>query len=289
VLTNWLLLLLVLPALRLLHHRPPSPERVSPMPPRSVQSNGVQNSDLVRICVKAESEDDQEFDWHTCLCLNQQVRVVANAWAAAYGVPVGAVGLDEQQSGRELDLSMTPMDYEWAPGSSVSLKAYPTEENLMEVEVVAAAEPEPTPDAPEAASRAAPRAASKAATKPAAKKEGRHPLSRHRRTGGLSRGSSVQPKQRPMQQQQQQQQQQQTQQQVFARPAGRGDATPDDDAPGKVAPVVWDQTNPKRAGSCAFDRYERYKRAKTVGEALSLGAAPGDISFDFKKGYLKHS
>ena len=101
--------------------------------PRFGQNSGNQPSDLVQISVRAESEDDHTFDWHAQLRLTDPIRVVANMWAEAYGVPVGAVGLDEQ-SGHELDLARTPDDYGWRAGSIVSVKAYPTEENLMESE-----------------------------------------------------------------------------------------------------------------------------------------------------------
>lgn len=47
------------------------------------------------------------------------------------------------------------------------------------------------------------------------------------------------------------------------------------------------QPNPKRIGTSSGDRYEKYMTATTVNEARALGAAPGDIVHDFKKGLLK--
>ena len=47
------------------------------------------------------------------------------------------------------------------------------------------------------------------------------------------------------------------------------------------------QQNPKRAGSGANARYELYKFATTVGEALELGAWAGDIANDHNHGYIR--
>jgi hypothetical protein len=52
-------------------------------------------------------------------------------------------------------------------------------------------------------------------------------------------------------------------------------------------PIKFDQTNPKRAGTDACDRYEKYKSAKTIREAMALGAAKGDISNDVSRGFCK--
>lgn len=51
--------------------------------------------------------------------------------------------------------------------------------------------------------------------------------------------------------------------------------------------VEFQQANPKKRGSAAGDRYERYKRARTVGEALHAGAQVGDLRSDLSKGYLR--
>jgi len=46
------------------------------------------------------------------------------------------------------------------------------------------------------------------------------------------------------------------------------------------------QENPKKAGSSAWRRYEKYKKAKTVKQFLKLGAVKGDLHFDMKRGYI---
>lgn len=50
--------------------------------------------------------------------------------------------------------------------------------------------------------------------------------------------------------------------------------------------VEFVQKNPKKAGSAAWQRYERYKVAKTTKQALSLGAAMGELMNDLKKGNM---
>jgi len=51
--------------------------------------------------------------------------------------------------------------------------------------------------------------------------------------------------------------------------------------------IAWQRNNPKRAGSQAHERYEQYKKAKTVAEAFGLGALKVDISHDFENGFMQ--
>jgi len=259
------------------------------MPPRSGQINGRQIphlTDVVQIVVQAESEDNQWFDWQTFLRLHEPVSVVANAWASAYGVPPKSVGLDDQE-GQDLDLNRSPADYEWIPGTIVSLKAYPTEETLMESEEAA-----PQPAAPKksvARKSAAPKSAApkSVAPKPAAK-ERRQPS--QKRKGSPSRGSataeangkrSVKPKKQPQQQQQQPPSQAKSTQNPLRSVAAASGGSKDDES------IVFDNVNPKRAGTAAYERYEKYKAAKTWREARRLGAYRGDIQYDLTKGFAR--
>eukprot|EP00928_Gymnodinium_smaydae_P035527 TRINITY_DN24991_c0_g2_i2.p1 TRINITY_DN24991_c0_g2~~TRINITY_DN24991_c0_g2_i2.p1 ORF type:complete len:338 (+),score=77.83 TRINITY_DN24991_c0_g2_i2:101-1114(+) len=45
--------------------------------------------------------------------------------------------------------------------------------------------------------------------------------------------------------------------------------------------------NPKRSGSEAHLRFEKYKKAKTIGEFFKLGGVPGDLKHDCKNGFVK--
>eukprot|EP00440_Ansanella_granifera_P056102 gb/GFBE01060806.1/.p1 GENE.gb/GFBE01060806.1/~~gb/GFBE01060806.1/.p1 ORF type:complete len:281 (+),score=63.49 gb/GFBE01060806.1/:1-843(+) len=51
--------------------------------------------------------------------------------------------------------------------------------------------------------------------------------------------------------------------------------------------IVFQQENPRKAGTQTWSRYEKYKVAKTLREALSLGAARGDLKGDLEKGLCK--
>lgn len=51
--------------------------------------------------------------------------------------------------------------------------------------------------------------------------------------------------------------------------------------------IQFEPINPKKRGSEAYDRYEQYKWARTVGEALRRGAAKGDIKYDLEKGFAR--
>ena len=46
------------------------------------------------------------------------------------------------------------------------------------------------------------------------------------------------------------------------------------------------QNNPKRVNSSSYERYEHYKHARTITEALELGATRGDVKWDLSHGYI---
>lgn len=50
-------------------------------------------------------------------------------------------------------------------------------------------------------------------------------------------------------------------------------------------PLSFRQDNPKRAGTKAFERYERYKAGKTLRQAIDLGALRSDVTNDVKLGF----
>jgi hypothetical protein len=51
--------------------------------------------------------------------------------------------------------------------------------------------------------------------------------------------------------------------------------------------LTFQQSNPKQSGSKSYRRYEQYKRAKTVGEALEKGMLRADLRNDVGKGYAR--
>lgn len=50
--------------------------------------------------------------------------------------------------------------------------------------------------------------------------------------------------------------------------------------------IVFQSTNPKQRESKAWHRYEKYKGATTVGEAIGLGAERTDLNNDLKKNFM---
>ena len=51
--------------------------------------------------------------------------------------------------------------------------------------------------------------------------------------------------------------------------------------------IVLQQNNPKKVGTKAWERFEKYKHATTIGEANQKGANWQDVSSDFEKGFLR--
>jgi len=51
--------------------------------------------------------------------------------------------------------------------------------------------------------------------------------------------------------------------------------------------ISWDQRNPKRIDTKSFERYENYKSAKSIQQAIDMGATIGDLKWDLERHYLK--
>ena len=64
-----------------------------------------------------------------------------------------------------------------------------------------------------------------------------------------------------------------------------GSATPRKRMPSSQ-PITIRRDNPKQANSKSFNRYERYKLARTRGEFASLGGLAADFAHDLAKGYI---
>lgn len=67
-----------------------------------------------------------------------------------------------------------------------------------------------------------------------------------------------------------------------------------EEQPAKRAKVSWqvswecefEDSNPRRVGTQSHGRYEKYKEALSISEALSLGASLRDLDYDFKSKHL---
>ena len=53
--------------------------------------------------------------------------------------------------------------------------------------------------------------------------------------------------------------------------------------------ITFQDQNPKKGGSNAWGRYEKYKKCVSIGGATAAGANWQDLSSDFEKGYMKFS
>ena len=53
--------------------------------------------------------------------------------------------------------------------------------------------------------------------------------------------------------------------------------------------IMFQDHNPKKGGSNAWGRYDKYKKCTSIGEATAAGANWQDLSSDFEKGYMKFS
>ena len=51
--------------------------------------------------------------------------------------------------------------------------------------------------------------------------------------------------------------------------------------------IEFQEANPKQPGSKAFERYNQYREARTVADAIKQGASREDLQNDRKKGFLK--
>jgi len=51
--------------------------------------------------------------------------------------------------------------------------------------------------------------------------------------------------------------------------------------------IEFNMKNPKKKNSATYQRYEKYKQAKTKEDAIKLGALLSDIKYDIDKGYAK--
>tara|TARA_X000000368_G_scaffold129289_1_gene101652 strand:- start:1652 stop:2419 length:768 start_codon:yes stop_codon:yes gene_type:complete len=58
-------------------------------------------------------------------------------------------------------------------------------------------------------------------------------------------------------------------------------------APNDSIKINIQQLNPKKKGTKAYDRYEKYKKATTIKEAKELGALSVDFKWDMAAGYIK--
>jgi len=233
----------------------------------------IQDVETVQLNVVAEDEDGQLFHWSTRMPLHQQLMPLRAQWASAHGLEVAAAAVGfEDFGGKEVDLQRTPAELGWICGTVVHLSAVPVvaryaagsaTDPVPSTEVSSTKAPSTEARSTEVASTTQP--PKRARTKPPKVAAVRAAISDEaaKETCSSTPPRSSEPA-TP----------------VLTR-SGNSGASNDDE------PIVFQSDNPKRAGSAPHERYEKYKVAKTRREALQLGASRSDISYDFKKGFLK--
>jgi len=276
----------------------------------------------VLVEVTAQDEGDRQYNWSCRLQLSKPALRLRRLWAENHGVPESAVAFEDPSVARSgvdssawqeedlVDLSRTPAELGWGERPKVLLVAVPVDEAWMEGAECASV---PTKKArvekegskvaeARVAARVAEARVAEARVAEARVPEARVPAARvpeARVPEAVSRGSAPG--------------------RGRGRPPGRGGAMPErpqkpasraeeaegvasavatpassaaaeesgDACPLDNEPIAFVQTNPKTKGKTSWDRYEKYKAARTPKEALSLGAAKGDLLHDFKKGFMK--
>lgn len=234
--------------------------------------NGAEGApqDTVDVSVEAEDERDAKFSWRCRLVRTAPIQAMAAAWAKAHGVTPDVVGFEDLEENL-VDLSRTPGELGWSAGSCVKLRAVPIDAKFAEgaddkaatsSHAGGGASPPPRPAAKAAPGAAATRKRGAAGDSGAAPKAPEHQKRAKAQAAPAAKqkaGSPAQP----------------------ARLSGDGPVPEGDEA------IVFQAANPKKAGSNAHGRYEKYKKATTVKQALGLGADKADIAHDFKKGFMK--
>lgn len=243
--------------------------------------------------VEIEAEDDlgRCFRWRGLAPLEAPIRELARRWAVAHELPVESVGfteLEEEQdpttshssSWQPLDLAATPAGLGWSarPGRAPRrLAAVPLLHDFAEAPNVRQTRQSAKNEAlvlgvDASASGAARRGRKRAAEiEVAASGAKRASPAGPKRSGGAciakDGGSAA----------------------AAAHAGGRYAGFAGDPLPANEAQIVYQQENPKKAGTAGWTRYESYKAACTLDEALTLGAAKGDLTHDWKKGFIRRA
>lgn len=236
------------------------------------------------VCVEAEVADGSKNVWTRCLALGEPLADLVQRWAEDHGVPVEAVACADI-SGCPLDLRHAPAALGWSGKDKVHIMAYPVDiayaEVLAEPSVASgpAGEREPSPCVAPGSAPAPPAPARGRGRRPAPVADvapSSTPAKATRKAAAADAPAGA-PAEKAFA--------------AGAEPCGRGAKRYKDfdgsDPPKGETPVVYLQDNPKQRGSAGWERYEKYKFAKTPTEALALGSAKGDLVHDWRKGYYR--
>lgn len=222
-------------------------------------------------CVEAEDEVGKVFRWDGGASLDAPLWGLARRWASAHRVSEEAVGFEAaKDSACEVDLACSPAQLGWSDRNRVCLFAFPrsSPDRVASAASGAAAVVSPRPPRKRPVDEAAEFSGAKAAKKVEAKGKAIAPAVK---AGPAAKAVPAA--------------------KVAVAPI-RGDRYKEYDGtplPENDERIVFNQENAKRLASSGWERYEKYKKAKTLDQALSLGAAKGDIAHDWKKGFFRRA
>jgi len=232
---------------------------------------------MINFLILAVSGDDRKHRWLGSGAKSAPLRSLVQEWARAHHVSETGVALEKD--GFDLDLSRSASDYAWE-ADQVELYSWPTREEYMAPEdkdlepirteapqaftVLEGAQSAPSslmqvsssvrPERPETHGNKASEKPAQVKSKPTKKAPGAVKPKPKARSSGF-------------------------------KTAGAGDKK--EPLPSPHEEIEFVQQNPKKAGGKGFDRYELYKKAKTIAEAMALGAAKGDILFDWERKWFR--
>ncbi|CAK9028019.1 Poly(A) RNA polymerase GLD2-A [Durusdinium trenchii] len=241
----------------------------------------------VQFLVLALSSEDAQHQWKGSCALASPLSQLACKWANFHHVPEKSVGFE--MNGDELDLQKTPADYSFDPSKQVELLCFPKMEEFMEPDPKEEAVAPPSSSHKSAASAKVARKSEpvedskkrKREKQETPEEEGRNNLPEAVKPGAKDeakkKAKGAVRKAEPLK----------ADGPKAKSSIAKGFVENTSAPPGLDEPIEFLQVNPKKAGSTSFDRYEKYKMGKTVREALALGAAKGDIAYDWPKGFFK--
>lgn len=256
----------------------------------------------VSVALECADELDNIYRMHQDILLDKPLQEAVDKWVASHGGDlIKSACLEYPEEAGAIDLVQTPLQLGWKAGDPERIlwvvPGDPSQEaKPVPIQEATAAEASKKPQVSAAA------AADEVSKDPPAKKKQANAAEASKKPQASAAEAEV-PKDSPAEasgnraeapetKKRQQAEKEDTPKKrakaAAAKPTAK--ATP---APGTGAvptgddPIEYVQPNPKRAGTASGDRYALYMTARTVNEALALGAAPGDIPHDFKKGLLK--
>ncbi|CAE7300712.1 unnamed protein product [Symbiodinium sp. CCMP2592] len=237
----------------------------------------------VEVQVEAELGDGRQQVWTHRLTLDTEQllrRSIAEKWLAEHpGIPEGALAFDlfAKDSWMPLDTD-NPEALGWDPSTPLRLLAYPTDERFI-FQPALPSSPSPLPMA-EAEAREADKSCSEEAKENESTERKVHREASPERQPAKKTPTKTKVKRvskRPKEKAK-----------PAAAPRSRSPRpAPEGPFPGDDLPVIFQQANPRKVGKDPWERYEKYKVARTLREARELGAFSGDLRWDWSKGYFE--